>query len=149
MATGMNEALCKFCRSIFEGPVAPDASKTGLAIIRFPHHRCLRELQLCAQAECLLCAGILDEVPEATQARWFAADEAARRERGDGCSEMQLHLDVQDLFSSLGLRLIYPPTAPVPSPPGTLELKPYGYCAFSPVTAANSLPCLTRRGSSR
>ena len=141
MEFGINGTLCKFCRSIFEGSVAGHDLKfwdpqdlgtwTGSTIKhRLPHHRSLRELQSSAQVECLLCVGILDKVPEATKVRLFATDEAAKRERRDGCSEMQLHLNLERSFSSLVLQLIYPPTALMSSPQGMLTFT--AYSTFSP-----------------
>jgi len=78
----MNEALCDFCKPLFEGGVdgnEEDDSHNVLVVKReFLHHNSTRDLHDCAQAECLLCAAVWNSASRKLQVSWLTADSEVR-----------------------------------------------------------------------
>jgi hypothetical protein len=94
----MNEALCDFCKPLFEGGVDGNDENDSVKVLvvkrELLHHKSTQDLHDCAQAECLLCAAVWNSVPRKLGASWLAADSEVREEgRKDAA-----HLDTQVRF---------------------------------------------------
>jgi hypothetical protein len=73
----MNEALCDFCRPIFE--VYVDRAEHDLIRDWHGHHKRARDLRYCGETQCLLCAAIWSRTSREDKKMWLDMDTGASR----------------------------------------------------------------------